>query len=129
MPLAGAFKTPIKGCCKLLANENEPMKISIKLRPNSLRFRAAREKNMLASEAVNPMRSMVDSAPKKLRTVSALKQPILAPVKSAKYILFVICAKPSKINAAHMPAKKKGITEAKKYKGNRESEKGNCEMA
>jgi hypothetical protein len=29
----------------------------------------------------------------------------------------------------HIPAKKKGITEAKKYKGNRESEKGKCEMA
>jgi hypothetical protein len=66
------------------------MKISIKLRPNSLRFRAAREKNMLATEAVNPIKSMADSAPKKLRTTSALKQPILAPVKSAKYILLVI---------------------------------------
>ncbi|MGQ9544434.1 MAG: hypothetical protein ACUVQX_01480 [Candidatus Bathycorpusculaceae bacterium] len=105
------------------------MSMPIKPKPRILRFREVKEKSMLAIEAVTPTRSIADSAPKKLRIASALKQPMLAPAKSAKYILFVMEAKPSKINAAHMPAKKKGITEAKKYNGNKESEKGNCETA
>lgn len=82
---------------------------------------------MLAMETVTPIKRITDSAPKKLRITSALKQPKLAPTRSAKYNLFVIEAKLSKINATHMPTKKKGITEAIKYNGSREDEKGNRE--
>jgi hypothetical protein len=84
---------------------------------------------MLAIKDVTPKKRITDSAPKMLRITSALKQPKLAPAKSAKYNLFVTEARLSKISAAHAPTKKKGITEAKKYNGNREREKGNLETA